>query len=225
MFTGHHLTKNPAQEVRSPDLRHRRLPQRLEPLLQSPSTNNSPSITPLPNQKRRKGRFHSVGVTHFTTGSEDEDDDSTIASNASSNRHDARAVIANMEMIHHRDDGHSPVRSGQRNSNHHRPEPSPLARTLKMIDEYETELTDHERHYRLRMARSSAQAILASTTLGSVASDLQRSFAREENNFDSLALYIEVSHIEWLFPLCLLYLLSFLFMVYTTFCTDSIRGN
>lgn len=42
------------------------------------------------------------------------------------------------------------------------------------------------------MARSDAHSISAATSLGSVADDLRRSYNREEQDFGSLALFIEV---------------------------------
>lgn len=116
----------------------RKLPPRLEPLLQqSPSTNNSPTIL-TPTRKRARGRFRSVGVVSFDGESENgEDDDSTIASSASSRRHDVKGIIHNMDIVHlHRDNSGGALHKAKK----HGPTLTPLARTMKMIDEYESEL-------------------------------------------------------------------------------------
>lgn len=66
-----------------------------------------------------------------------EDDDSTIASSASSRRQEVKGLIHNMDAVHlHRDSSGGALHKAKK----HGPTLTPLARTMKMIDEYESEL-------------------------------------------------------------------------------------
>jgi hypothetical protein len=69
---------------------------------------------------------------------------------------------------------------------------SPLQIAQKSMSDFEADIAEHERQNRLPLARSDTHSIAASTSFGSVAEDLRRSYIREVNDFGSFALFIEV---------------------------------